>query len=711
MQFFFVKGVQVVNKSSMQEIYILAPLTFVVICLIIGAVLKFMLRNSALPYTVVLFGVGLLIGFAERKGLLNGVPDIKVAIDMAGEIDPNLILFLFLPILIFQAAYAMDGHIFKKTLVNSSLLSAPGLVISMFIVAAIMMCVNFLPGQGELWNWSYALMFGALISATDPVAVLAILNEVGVSKRFSTLVDSEAMLNDGTGIVLFILYFNLSKNIQLANSPLIQFLIVVAGGVILGYIIARICVWFLTRVGGDVWVQNSGIIIGAYVAFMLAQQFLDVSGVIALVVYGLVMGRRGREKLQPATGRFVAEFWELMAYIANTVIFIIVGVVIATQVDITPIHLLILFGIYVGVTLARAAMIYLFYPLMRKCGYGITFRESIVLTWSGLRGATGLCLAMMVANSPAIPESIREQVLFYTAGIVFLTLIINATTMRWLLNRLGMMKESPASRMLEYSVKAKVREQAIQYFNELQKNEALDGSNWQMVERFLPLPVPKVYIRIKPTELLASIRIKLLDKEREHLQQIFESGIITKNSYYLLMGAINDLYDTEGQTSLAKRTEFFNTFHEARWFRFARKYGGKYIKLMYRSTIMQWYDSARGVLILQLASKQVLGEYIETSLIVNEERERLRIIAQEIEKTIQWAQNKMQQLRRDYPSEYIYAITEKSVRMLLAHENETLNRFIKQGVVSADDVAGIVEGFERRMANLSALKREQKIGG
>ena len=107
----------------------------------------------------------------------------------------------------------MDGHIFKKTLVNSSLLSAPGLVVSMFIVGAIMMCINYLPGQSVMWNWNYALMFGALISATDPVAVLAIFKEVGVSKRFSTLVDSEAMLNDGTGIVLFILYFNLSKNI------------------------------------------------------------------------------------------------------------------------------------------------------------------------------------------------------------------------------------------------------------------------------------------------------------------------------------------------------------------------------------------------------------------------------------------------------------------------------------------------------------------
>lgn len=680
----------------MQEIYILAPLTFVVICLIIGAVLKSLLRNSVLPYTVVLFGVGLLIGYAERSGLLDSVPDIKVAIDMAGEIDPNLILFLFLPILIFQAAFAMDGHIFKKTLVNSSLLSAPGLVVSMFIVGAIMMCINYLPGQSVMWSWNNALMFGALISATDPVAVLAIFKEVGVSKRFSTLVDSEAMLNDGTGIVLFILYFNLSKNIELANSPLIQFMLVVAGGVVLGYLIARICVWFITKVRGDLWVQNSGIIIGAYVAFILAQQFLDVSGVIALVVYGLVVGRRGREKMKPAAEHFVSDFWELMAYIANTVIFIIVGVVIATQVEVTPIHILILLGIYIVATFARAVMVYLFYPLMRKSGYGMTFRESIVLTWSGLRGATGLCLAMMVANSSTIPEPIREQVLFYTAGIVFLTLIINATTMRWLLGKLGMVKESPASRMLIYSVKAKVREEVLNYYGELQKNEALDGSDWQEVERFLPSPVPKIYVRVKPTELVASLRIKILEREREHLQQMFDRGIIGKNSYYLLVASINNLYDSEGALPLTKRTEFFNTFHQTWWFRFTQKYGGKHIKKLYRSKIMQWYDSARGLLVIQLASKGVLAKYIETSLIANNEKERLQLVSQEIESNIEWAQNKMEELKKIYPNEYNYALTEKSVRMLLAHESEILNYFVRQGLVTQDDMNGIVEGFKER---------------
>jgi len=212
----------------------------------------------------------------------------------------------------------------------------------------------------------------------------------------------------------------------------------------------------------------------------------------------------------------------------------------------------------------------------------------------------------------------------------------------------------------------------------------------------LPSPVPKIYVRVKPTELVASLRIKILEREREHLQQMFDRGIIGKNSYYLLVASINNLYDSEGALPLTKRTEFFNTFHQTWWFRFTQKFGGRHIKKLYRSKIMQWYDSARGLLVIQLASKGVLAKYIETSLIANNEKERLQLVSQEIESNIEWAQNKMEELKKIYPNEYNYALTEKSVRMLLAHESEILNYFVRQGLVTQDDMNGIVEGFKER---------------
>ena len=191
----------------METNVLLAPLIFVVLSLMAGAILKSVLKKTGIPYTVGLFGFGILIGLLDREGGLSDSAILKSAVDMAGNANPDLILYIFLPLLIFDAAYELDVHVFRKTLVNATLLSVPGVVMAMFLTAALMMGIRWtIPGYSE-WNWSFALMFGALISATDPVAVVALLKELGTSKRFSTLVDAESMLNDGTGIVLFMLFF------------------------------------------------------------------------------------------------------------------------------------------------------------------------------------------------------------------------------------------------------------------------------------------------------------------------------------------------------------------------------------------------------------------------------------------------------------------------------------------------------------------------
>ena len=191
----------------MDELTILAPIAFLLVALMVGALLKLLLVRVNIPYTVGLFVIGLVIGTLHHHGIFDLYPLIDHSIMMACTIDPDLILNIFLPILIFSAAYELDIHIFRKTLVNSTLLSVPGMVIAMVLTAALMMGIaQFAPSYAS-WNWTFALMFGALISATDPVAVVALLGELSVNKRFSTLIDSESMLNDGTGIVLFMLMY------------------------------------------------------------------------------------------------------------------------------------------------------------------------------------------------------------------------------------------------------------------------------------------------------------------------------------------------------------------------------------------------------------------------------------------------------------------------------------------------------------------------
>ena len=281
----------------MEEFAFLQPLLLTIAGLVIGALLKSLLKHSRFPYTVGLFAIGLLVGILNRSGLFHSLPQLT---------NPDLILYLFLPILIFDAAYELNMHIFKKTLANATLLAAPGLVICMILTGVLMVVIGLtIPGY-ENWTWAFALMFGALISATDPVAVVALLHELKTSKRFSTLVDAESLLNDGTGIVCFMLFFGVyAATGGSDSSPVMEFIKVISISTILGYFLARLVIWFITRINSEEMIQNSVIIVSAYVTFIISQFYLGVSGVIALVAFGLTVTYVGKPRLKPQVNKFM----------------------------------------------------------------------------------------------------------------------------------------------------------------------------------------------------------------------------------------------------------------------------------------------------------------------------------------------------------------------------------------------------------------------
>ena len=294
----------------MEDVSFLIPLLLTIGGLVIGALLKSLLKHSRIPYTVGLFAIGLALGLLNRTGVFDFWPNLTEAVDSVANIHPDLILYLFLPILIFDAAYELNLHIFKKTLANATLLAVPGLIICMLLTGALLVTVgHVVPGFGS-WTWPFALMFGALISATDPVAVVALLHELKTSKRFSTLVDAESLLNDGTGIVCFMLFFGAYAGTgdSASASPVLEFIQVVSISTVLGFLLARIVLWFITRINSEEMIQNSVIILSAYLTFILSQYYLGVSGVIALLVFGLTITYVGKPRLKPQVNTFMESF-------------------------------------------------------------------------------------------------------------------------------------------------------------------------------------------------------------------------------------------------------------------------------------------------------------------------------------------------------------------------------------------------------------------
>lgn len=690
----------------MEEYTFLAPLLLTIGGLIIGAILKSLLKHSRLPYTVGLFAIGIILGVMNRTGVFQSLPELHDAVSSVANINPDLILYLFLPILIFDAAYELNLHIFKKTLANATLLAAPGLIICMLLTGALMMGVaTFIPGF-ESWTWAFALMFGALISATDPVAVVALLHELKTSKRFSTLVDAESLLNDGTGIVCFMLFFGAYAAGETTHaSPVITFIREVGLSTLLGFLLARIVIWFITRINSEEMVQNSVIILAAYLTFILSQYYLGVSGVIALVAFGLTVTYVGKPRLKPQVNTFMEHFWELLTYIANTLIFILVGVVIAEKVDFSWGALGVLILIYIALNLIRFAMIMLLYPVMKRLGYGLTRRESVILTWGGLRGALAMTLALMVSYTPAIPEDIRSQVLFFTAGIVTLTLCINATTMRALLNRLGLTHVPSARTMLAYRIEKSIRDNSEKYLEGLKKRDALEGANWHKVESYMTAQPQEPAKNPQNKAMLPEIRLRVLDKEKAICREIYEEGVISKPVFLRLMNSLDELYDHDGNYPLNVRTSIFKFCQRTELLNTLRNipYLQNWMTFYFRERITVVYDLGRGFIILQKGSLKLLDDLRASEWVTGEQDSVLDTLREEINDNINRMSAFINNLADNFSKAYGHALTIKSIRMLLSNERRTVKQLINNGMLSEKDAERLLDDIDERTDEINSF--------
>ncbi len=411
-------------------------LIFVVLALVIGAFLRDILKNTPIPYSVALLVVGLALGLIQRSGFFDEyLPILDHTLHMVAGINPHLILWLFLPTLIFESAFALEVHLFRRIFSQIALLAVPGLMVATCLTAVFVKYV--FP-----WNWSWPLcfMFGALISATDPVAVVALLKELSSRKRLETLIEGESLFNDGTAIVFFTLFLGLVVAPEAADlSPLMiswEFFRVVFLGLLIGVVLGGIAIIWVGRVFNDPMIEITLSVVAAYLTFMLAES-VHASGVVAVVVFALMFASIGRTKVSPEVSGFLHHFWEMMAHMANTIIFLLVGTLIAGRVRLDDMDAWIALGLlYISLQFIRAFSVVLFMPLLKRIGIGINKEKASVLIWGGLRGAVSLALALTVAQNDLIPKEIGDQILFLCAGIVVLTMLINGGSMGWLLKKL-----------------------------------------------------------------------------------------------------------------------------------------------------------------------------------------------------------------------------------------------------------------------------------
>ena len=407
-------------------------LFFLIVALIIGAATRHFLQRIPLPFTVLLLLIGLAMGGLNRaygphgghhdgetashvEGLWGKFVDtLSGAISWGGAMDGHLILYVFLPILIFEAGFALDVHTFKKSFFNAFYLAGPGIVTATAMTGlAFWGLIQVFGGEGGVlseWNseagafiWLSSMLFGAVVSATDPVAVVALLKDLGASKKLGTLIEGESLLNDGTAIVAFMLLIGLVTGAEPFDGPgsflmdaAVGFGKIGAAGGLLGVLIGLVGILWVKKVFNDPMIEITVVLVVSYAVFFICEHFFHVSGVLGLVALGILMAGGGKTRISPEVEHFMHEFWELIAFVANVIIFIVVGVVIAQNANPTGMDFLILGLVYVAIHLVRGINMGIFYPFMKNTGYGLPGKDAIVVWWGALRGAIGLALALVV---------------------------------------------------------------------------------------------------------------------------------------------------------------------------------------------------------------------------------------------------------------------------------------------------------------------------
>lgn len=450
-----------------------AAVGLTILVLLLGSLLALApLRKLRLPFTVALMllgcGAGALVNAfgAHAHGPLGEVLGLFAS---GAGLTPEVILFVFLPPLVYESAYNLDARALFQNMPAIMTLAVPALILSTAVTGAVVMLAG---GAAHGLTWPAALLFGALISATDPVAVVALFKELGAPKRLGVLVEGESLLNDGTAIVLFHILLALVVAGVGGGGPelslgaevwggVVRFCVVALGGVLVGLLLAWPAFALIGWVVSNEPVEISLSVVVAYASFAIAEHFLHVSGVLAAVTAGLIAGSYGRTKVSPSVQEFMHAFWEYMAFAMNTMIFFSVGLIIVRKVSLIEIErLLPLFAATVlAVIVARALGVFGSVPFLNRLFTTISLRYQTVMWWGGLRGAVSLALALTVfayvdvpqpgGGVVSLPSDLRDTILLLTAGVVLFTLLVNAITMSPLIQRLGLDAPTPLDRFAE----------------------------------------------------------------------------------------------------------------------------------------------------------------------------------------------------------------------------------------------------------------------
>ncbi len=493
-------------------------LLIIFILLFLAMVAASLCRHLSIPYTVLLVILGLAINLSDPL-----LPD-GFSVNQF-HLTHELVLFVFLPALIFESALSLDARGLIKNILPILALAIPGMIISMLLV-----------GMG-LWlsleiNLMIALLFGALISATDPIAVIALFKELGVPRRLMILVEGESLLNDATAIVLFniLLGFVLSNTLSIDTLyPIIpEFLRVFLGGILVGAILGLIMSELMVRLyhGNDSVVIILSMAL-AYFSFIVAEHGFHVSGVMSVLTAAICLNITGLMRLSTGTSHAVYNNWKVLVLICNSLLFILIGLSVNSEQLIESWQAILI--AVIAVTIARAVTVYLFVPLttrsfsLPKVSYG----EQHVMWWGGLKGGLAIAIVLSIPNSLIEKQFLIEL----TVGAVLFSLLINATTVRHLIHGLKIDRLSNNEWAEFQQNMERVKSAADDILQSFTAMHLLNTQIQNSVEGAFENDLKLVQLELTKEQRLEQVHLSALNAEMSELDYLHEIGIINYYTY------------------------------------------------------------------------------------------------------------------------------------------------------------------------------------